>query len=38
MPYMMREKLLCWSDDVTVKTEDGQDALFVDGKALSLGR
>ena len=37
MRYVMKEKLFCWGDDFTIKTEDGQDAFFVDGKALSLG-
>lgn len=33
----MRQKLLSWGDDFTIKTEDGRDAFFVDGKAFSLG-
>jgi len=38
MRYVMKEKLFCWGDDFTIKAEDGRDAFFVDGKALSLGR
>ena len=32
MRYVMKEKLFCWGDDFTIKTEYGQDAFFVDGK------
>ncbi len=37
MRYMMKQKLFAWGDDFTIKTQDGQDAFFVDGKAFSLG-
>ena len=37
MRYIMRQKLFSWGDDFTIKTENGQDAFFVDGKAFSLG-
>ncbi len=37
MQYQMRQKLFSWGDDFTIKTADGTDAYFVDGKALSLG-
>ncbi|MEO8031817.1 MAG: LURP-one-related family protein [Gemmatimonadota bacterium] len=37
MQYQMRQKLFAWGDDFTIKTADGADAYFVDGKALSLG-
>jgi uncharacterized protein YxjI len=37
MRYVMKQKLFCWGDDFTIKTEDGQDAFFVDGKAFSIG-
>lgn len=37
MRYVMRQKLFSWGDDFTIKTEDGRDAFFVDGKAFSLG-
>ncbi len=37
MRFVMKQKLLSWGDDFTIKTEDGADAYFVDGKAISLG-
>ena len=37
MRYVMRQKLLSWGDDFTIKDEQGKDAFFVDGKALSFG-
>ena len=37
MRYVMKQKLFCWGDDFAIKTEDGQDAFFVDGKAFSIG-
>ena len=37
MRYVMKQKLFAWGDDFTIKTEDGQDVFFVDGKAFSLG-
>lgn len=37
MRYQMRQKLFSWGDDFTIKTADGRDAFFVDGKAISLG-
>src|SRR5512140_2260392 len=37
MRYLMKQKWLSWGDDFTIKTEDGQDAFFVDGKVFSLG-
>jgi uncharacterized protein YxjI len=33
----MRQNLLSWGDDFTIKEEAGNDAFFVDGKALSFG-
>jgi uncharacterized protein YxjI len=36
MRYVMKQKLFAWGDDFTIKTEGGQDAYFVDGKALSF--
>lgn len=35
--YVMKQKLLSWGDDFTIKDESGTDAFFVDGKALSFG-
>ena len=37
MRYMMRERMLSWGDDFTIKNADGQDVFYVDGKALSFG-
>ncbi len=37
MRYIMKQKLFSWGDDFTIKTEDGADAFFVDGKAFSFG-
>ena len=33
----MKQKLLSWGDDFTIKDEAGTDAFFVDGRALSFG-
>lgn len=38
MRYVMKQKLFAWGDDFTIKTEDGQEAFFVDGKAFCLGK
>lgn len=37
MQYQMKQKLFAWGDDFTIKTADGADAYFVDGKAFTLG-
>jgi uncharacterized protein YxjI len=37
MRYIMRERILSWGDDFTIKDADGRDAYFVDGKVLSFG-
>ena len=37
MRYLMRERILSLGDDFTIKTADGDDAFFVDGKAFSFG-
>jgi uncharacterized protein YxjI len=37
MRYVMKQKLFAWGDDFTIKTEDGREAFFVDGKAFSFG-
>ena len=36
MRFVMREKLLAFGNDFTVKDEDGNDRYFVDGKAFSI--
>lgn len=33
----MRQKLLSWGDDFTIKDENEQDCFYVDGKVFSLG-
>jgi uncharacterized protein YxjI len=34
---MMRERILSWGDDFTIKDADGNDAYHVDGRAFSFG-
>ena len=33
----MRERMLSWGDDFTIKDTDGNDVYYVDGKAFSVG-
>jgi uncharacterized protein YxjI len=35
--YMMRERILSWGDDFSIRTADGQEAFHVDGKVFSFG-
>ena len=37
MRYVMRQKLLSFGDDFTIKDEEDHDVYFVDGKAFSFG-
>ena len=37
MRYVLRQKLMSFGDDFTIRDESGRDAYFVDGKALSIG-
>lgn len=37
MRYVLREKLLSFGDDFTIKDEHGADRYFVDGKVFSIG-
>jgi uncharacterized protein YxjI len=37
MRYVMRERILSWGDDFTIRTADGEDAFYVDGKVFSFG-
>jgi uncharacterized protein YxjI len=37
MRYIMRERILSWGDDFTIKDADGHDAYCVDGKVFSFG-
>jgi uncharacterized protein YxjI len=34
---MMRERILSWGDDFTIKDADGNEAFHVDGKVFSFG-
>lgn len=36
MRYVMKQKLFAFGDDFTIKTEDGREAFFVDGKVFTL--
>ena len=35
--YLMRERILSWGDDFTIKDEEGREAFYVDGKVFSFG-
>ena len=35
MRYLMKQRLFAWGEDFVVEDEDGNDAFFVDGRALS---
>lgn len=37
MRYVMKQKILAWGDDFTIKDEHGRDAFHVDGKVFSFG-
>ena len=37
MRYVLRERVLSWGDDFTIKDGDGADAYRVDGKVFSFG-
>ena len=37
MRYLMKQKWLAFGDDYSIKTADGTEAYFVDGRAFSLG-
>jgi uncharacterized protein YxjI len=37
MRYVMRERILSWGDDFTIKDESGRDAFYVDGKVFTFG-
>jgi uncharacterized protein YxjI len=37
MRYVMKQKLLAWGDDYTIRDDAGNDVYFVDGKAISVG-
>lgn len=37
MQYILKQKLLAFGDDYSIKNADGQEVYFVDGRAFSLG-
>lgn len=37
MRYVMKQKLLSWGDDLSIKDETGRECFYVDGKVFSLG-
>ncbi len=37
MRYLMKERILSWGDDFTIKNADGNDVYYVDGKVFSFG-
>ena len=37
MRYIMRERILSWGDDFTIKDAGGQDVFYIDGKVFSFG-
>jgi uncharacterized protein YxjI len=37
MRYIMRERILSWGDDFTIKDTDGRNTYYVDGKVFSFG-
>lgn len=37
MRYLMRERILSWGDDFTIKDGNGNDVFVVDGKVFSFG-
>ena len=37
MRYVMKQKILSWGDDFSIRDEQGNDRFFVDGKVFSFG-
>ena len=37
MRYRLRERILSWGDDFTIKDADGNEAFYVDGRVFSFG-
>jgi len=37
MRYVMRQRILSWGDDFTIKNSEGADVFYVDGKVFSFG-
>ena len=38
MRLYMKQKVFSWKDKFSIKTENGEDKYFVEGKAISLGK
>ena len=37
MRYLMRQRILSWGDDFTIRSAEGADVYFIDGKVFSFG-
>ena len=37
MRYIMRERILSWGNDFTIKDADGRDVYYIEGKVFSFG-
>ena len=37
MRYVMKEKILAWGDDFTIRDESGREVFYVDGRIFSFG-
>jgi len=37
MRYVLKEKILSWGDDFTIRDERGRDVFYVDGRVFSVG-
>ena len=37
MRYMMRQRILSWGDDFSIKDADGGEVYYIDGKVFSFG-
>ena len=37
MRYIMRQRILSWGDDFSIKDADGQEVYYIDGKVFSFG-
>ena len=37
MRYLMRQRILSWGDDFTIRSAEGADVYCIDGKVFSFG-
>ena len=37
MRYVLRQKMISWGDDYTIKDEHGRDVFYIDGKVFTIG-